>query len=128
LFGGEGVEVVPSSRKEQNAKTQTPAGTLEISVRLSNVTIRSHATFDVYAKPVSDECEPLIQLITTTTESIALQEVRARDVTDDEEDDTDPNGATHLVLREMQTSTTGWKSLSIRPASYEKVEEWSTPS
>jgi hypothetical protein len=33
-----------------------------------------------------------------------------------------------MVLQERKTDKTGWRTLSIRPALYERVEVWNTPS
>lgn len=57
--------------------------TIEINVRLTSVVIKIHANYDVFPEGASgvpeEYCEPLIQLHTTTTEIISLQEVRVRD-------------------------------------------------
>jgi hypothetical protein len=132
LFGGEDVEVVPS---------QLPHGvrTIDLIVRLASVTIRCYASFDVYPKSMIGDCEPLIQIHTTTTESIGLQEVRANASPSSstcassatsltllqEEQDT---GSVVMILQERPTENSGCRILSIRPALYEKVEVWNTPS
>ena len=113
-------------------------GTIDILVRLASVTIKCHQSFDIYPKSLIGETEPLIQFHTTTTESIYLQEVRA--------DDNDSNGEEYtpddrtiidgdaeqqpslMVVKEQQTDRTGWRVISIRPAMYEKIETWNTPS
>jgi hypothetical protein len=131
LFGGENVEVVPS--REQ---VRQRLGTIEIVVRLSSVTIKCHASFDVYPKFMVGGCEPLIQLHTTTTETINLQEVRQSDSEDgmgridnqSSSDDNSNGGNNKLVLQEKRTDKTGWRTISIRPALYEAVGEWNTPS
>lgn len=90
----------------------------------------------MYPKSLVGEVEPLIQLHTTTTETISLQEVRATDVehgkgkVDNEDDDSSEESGerSRMVLQEKRTDKTGWRTLSIRPALYEKVEEWNTPS
>jgi hypothetical protein len=174
LFGGDGVEVVPSrgggaSSRRGRGGAPHPAS-IEISVRLASLTIRCHGSFDVYPKGTEGDCEPLIQLHTTTTETIGLQEVRAADCEgsggssapassvrdedlydsgggygdedgggddDEEEEDGEPGaeGRTRrgrrraaLVVQERPTERTGWRYLSIRPAPYEKHEDFSTPS
>ena len=129
LFGGEDVEVVPSQVMPTYGRAAR-TGTIEILVRLSSVTIKCHASFDVYPKSLVGDCEPLIQLHTTTTETIGLQEVRACDSAGEEvggrSDDSEEE--TKFLLQEKETSRTGWRTLSIRPALYEKVETWNTPS
>jgi len=109
LFGGEDVEVIPSS--------QGSGGTIELIVRLASVTIKCHGRYDVYPKPFNDRCEPLIQLHTNTEETVSMHEVRSID-----------GHKTVLTLQEKMTDTTGNRSLSIRPALYEKVADWRTPS
>ena len=131
LFGGEDVEVVPSIALPTYGR-MAKAGTIEILVRLASVTIKCHASFDVYPKSLVGECEPLIQLHTTTTETINLQEVRSSDSDDGNsqhsDDDSKEGGSSKHVIREKKTDKTGWRTLSIRPALYEKVEVWNTPS
>lgn len=127
LFGGDDVEVVPSASLPTYGR-MAKAGTIEILVRLASVTIKVHGSFDVYPKSLVGECEPLIQLHTTTTEVISLQEVRAGDSDDIGSNHSgDSDGGRH-VIREMKTDKTGWRTLTIRPAIYEKVEVWNTPS
>jgi hypothetical protein len=139
LFGGDGVEVVPSQALPLHMQA-VRTGTIEIIVRLSSVTIKCHGSFDVYPKSLVGDCEPLIQVRTTMTESIALQEVRKSDSTSTSEDsgiddelnsdgdaDEDQKPAV-MVLQERKTDRTGWRTLSIRPALYERVEVWNTPS
>jgi hypothetical protein len=133
LFGGEEVEVVPSTNMPTMDRMVRP-GTIDILVRLASVTIKYHQSFDIYPKALVGECEPLIQFHTTTTETISLQEVRASgDSTDDEplkkrpEVHVDKDHAT-MILREQESSRTGWRTISIRPAVYEMVETWGTPS
>ena len=136
LFGGEDVEVVPTSTVAFRDRMVHP-GTIDILVRLASVTIKCHQSFDIYPKSLIGETEPLIQFHTTTTESISLQEVRAnekdnngKDVTPDDRTDTDGNGQEHslMVIKEQQTDRTGFRVISIRPAMYEKIETWNTPS
>lgn len=110
LFGGEDVEVLPSSQSGSG-------GTIELIVRLASVTIKCHGRYDVYPKPFNDRCEPLIQLHTTTEETVSMHEVRSTD-----------GHKTVLTLQEKMTDLTGNRSLSIRPALYEKVADWRTPS
>lgn len=133
LFGGDDVEVVPS--RPQTAYGRARAGTIEILVRLASVTIKCHGCFDVYPKSMVGDVEPLIQLHTTTTETINLHEVRAIDSehgkgkVDNADDSSEESGdRSQMVLQEKKTDRTGWRTLSIRPALYEKVEEWNTPS
>jgi len=112
LFGGDEVEVVSSS---STGRHRSQNSSIELKGSLSSVTIRCHASFDVYPKDSVGRCQPLIQLHTTTTEVIYLQEIRS------------PNNEEY-VLQEKGTDNRGYKSLAIRPALYERVEEWNTPS
>lgn len=139
LFGGEEVEVVPTSAATQNVVVGRPrVGTIEIVVRLSSVTIKCHSSFDVYPKNLVGDCEPLIQLHTTTSETIGLQEVRAADSEtgkgkvdfDSSSDMSSDEGKKFpkMMIQERKTDRTGWRTVSIRPALYEKVQEWNTPS
>ncbi|KAL7575152.1 hypothetical protein ACA910_018645 [Epithemia clementina (nom. ined.)] len=135
LFGGKDVQVVASP--DLRGAGGIPTRTLEMWLHLGSLTIQCHTSFDVYPKLkgstmadgvdpysiIDDSCEPLIQLHTTTTEVIALQEVRAADAADGKKDD----GGLY-VLQERVTPKTGWKTLSIRPALYEKLQVWTTPS
>lgn len=159
LFGGDGVIVVPSrSQPKQNARSSRSSnrrpksiGTIDITVRLSSVTIKVHANYDIYPDTGLDEnCEPLIQLHSTTTETISLQEVRVKEstlvanrgrldtMTIERKEATAATSAlknkdapldekmepTVLMLREKKTASTGKRNLSVRPAVYEKVEVW----
>jgi hypothetical protein len=137
LFGDEDVEVVPSSAHSSSHGSLMRPGTIDILVRLSSVTIKCHASFDIYPKSLVGECEPLIQFHTTTTETITLQEIRSEDSSDDATaDDSTGSGDSSLgdhpskpmVVQERQTPKTGWRTISIRPALYEKIEVWNTPS
>ena len=141
LFGGDEVEVVPSNNMDSQGRMVRP-GTIDILVRLADVTIKCHASFDVYPKSLVGECEPLIQFHTTTTETISLQEVRIEDSASDDNDATADDNSTVegsvdgsekakrsvMVVRERHTPKTGWRQITIRPALYEKVEVWNTPS
>lgn len=131
LFGGDDVEVVPSTHQQMYGRVAR-AVSIEIVVKLASVTIKCHGSFDIYPKSLVGDCEPLIQLHTTTTEVIGLQEVR---MSDSEEGkgkvDTDsdaPEDGYKLVVQEKKTKRTGWRTLSIRPALYERVEVYNTPS
>lgn len=132
LFGGEDVAVVPSSqhtmprRGEGGAAGSTTKGTIEILVKTYSVTIRVHASYDVYPKSMVGDVEPLIQLHTTTNETIALKEVPAEngEATKAIADGEDPP----MVLQERITDKTGRRTLAIRPALYETVPVWNTPS
>lgn len=122
LFGGDDVEVLPSSSQPAySTSRQMPrrggGGTIELIVRLASVTIKCHGRYDVYPKPFVENGEPLIQLHTSTEETVSMHEVRAND-----------GDKTILTLKEKKTDTTGFRSLSIRPALYEKVAVWNTPS
>ena len=134
LFGGEDVEVVPTSTLPITESVRP--GTIDILVRSSSVTIKVFQSFDVYPKSLVGECEPLIQFHTTTTETIYLEEVRAED-SDDEDYKIDTKVSPSdnlsetrqpLMRQELKTERTGWRSISIRPALYEKVEVWNTLS
>ena len=104
LFGGEEVEVVPTHHTSSSGKVNQ--GTIEIIVKLSSITIKSHAKFDIYPKPIVSESDALIQFHTTTTETIALQQSRV---------------ASFTTLKEKKSNMTGWRTLAIRPAFYEKI-------
>ena len=135
MFGGEDVEVVPTNTVAFQDRIVRP-GTIDILVRLASVTIKCHQSFDIYPKSLVGEVEPLIQFHSTTTESISLQEVRASDTDkgdytpDDQTTDNDDVDAPSslMVVREQETDRTGWRVISIRPALYEKIETWNTPS
>jgi len=130
LFGGKDVIVVPS---KIHSVPQSPAkpsrrlkhksqGTIELQVRLSKVTIRCHACYNIYPSGVqSEQSEPLIQLHTSTEETICLQGVRARD----EDESGDFNS---FLLKEKKTELTGKRTMCVQPAYYEKVALWDTPS
>lgn len=135
LFGGEDVEVVPTSTLPIQGRMIRP-GTIDIVVRLASVTIKCHQSFDIYPTALVGECEPLIQFHTTTTETIDLQEVRSADSDDSfytmdqspGSNDVDKNPNSFMVVQEHKSSRTGWRTISIRPAFYEKIEVWNTPS
>ncbi|KAL3944935.1 MAG: hypothetical protein SGBAC_000969 [Bacillariaceae sp.] len=137
LFGGEDVEVVPTNTMPMEGRMVRP-GTIDILVRLASVTIKCHQSFDVYPKALVGECEPLIQFHATTTETIYLREVRFADSNeeattlnnDDLSSDGSDNGDSKglVVVQEKKTDKSGWRNISIRPALYEKVEVWNTPS
>ena len=126
LFGGDDVEVVPSALPMPG---QSRRETIEILIRLASVTILCHGSFDVYPKSLVGTCEPLIQVHTTTQETISLQEVRAEEGTDGKEDNADSDiDGPKMIVKELITERTGLRTLSVRPALYEKVEVWNTPS
>jgi len=131
------VVVVPSATPSQpkppssNGSTskKRPLGTIEIIVRLSSVVIKVHGRYNVYPKHVQEDCEPLIQLHTTTSETISLQTVRIRDTDGASLEDLsneDTKEASTLILQERITDTTGKRILSVQPARYKKVEVWSS--
>jgi hypothetical protein len=124
LFGGDDVEVVPS---KQYPFTVRPA-TIDLLVRLASVTIKCHASFDVYPKSLVGDCEPLIQIHTTTTETILLQEVRATEATGMVSPNANTTMDPVMILQERRTEHSGKRILSVKPALYEKVEVWNTPS
>merc|ERR1712008_284459 len=125
LFGDDDVEVVPSNPSLEYGKIPN-CGTIEMIVRLASIVIKCHGQFDVYPKHLVGECEPLIQLHTTTTETIQLHEVRVE--TDDAdqnqkgENDGNENEPTMLILQEKKTKATGNRHLSIRPAKYKNLK------
>jgi hypothetical protein len=127
------VEVVPTSTVAFQHRMVRP-GTIDILVRLASVTIKCHQSFDIYPKSLVGEVEPLIQFHTTTTESISLREVRAADslngeaTPDEHGTDDEHETASLMVVQEQKTDRTGWRVISIRPAMYEKIEIWNTPS
>lgn len=134
LFGDEDVEVVPAKVLPHHVRASR-VGSIEIQVRLASVTIKCHGSFDIYPKSLVGACEPLIQLHTTSSETIYLQELRHCDSSSDDgnlgfEDDgsRSSGGMEALVLQEKRTNKTGRRMLSIRPALYEKVQVWNTPS
>ena len=112
LFGGEDVEVVPSQQMQQPPRPPT----VDLIVRLASVTIKSYSSFDIFPKSLVGDCEPLIQIHTTVTETIALQEVRTGDQGE-------------LMLQERASEKQQRKrTLSVRPALYEKSPVWHAPS
>lgn len=134
LFGDEDVEVVPAKVLPHHVRASR-VGSIEIQVRLASVTIKCHGSFDIYPKSLVGCCEPLIQLHTTSSETIYLQELRSCDSSSEDgraclEDDgsRSSDGMENLVLQERQSHKTGWRMLAIRPALYEKVQVWNTPS
>ena len=104
LFGGDEVEVVPTHHASSGGKVNQ--GTIEIIVKLSGITIKSHAKFDIFPKPIVSESDSLIQFHTTTTETITLQQSRV---------------ASFTTIKEKKSNMTGWRTLAIRPAFYEKI-------
>eukprot|EP00816_Leptocylindrus_hargravesii_P013471 CAMPEP_0196825984 /NCGR_PEP_ID=MMETSP1362-20130617/93371_1 /TAXON_ID=163516 /ORGANISM="Leptocylindrus danicus, Strain CCMP1856" /LENGTH=499 /DNA_ID=CAMNT_0042206509 /DNA_START=3359 /DNA_END=4858 /DNA_ORIENTATION=+ len=135
LFGGDDVVVVPSRSVDTERQCKREErGTIEVIVRLSCVIIKCHGSFDVYPKDLIGQCEPLIQIHTTTSECVLLQEVRASDVevrAQDErlspasikkgsEEDEGDVGCT--VLREKITESSGRRILSVSPAAYVKFD------
>jgi hypothetical protein len=103
LFGGDEVEVIPHSSPGRINQQ----GSIEIIVKMTSAIIKSHAKFDIFAKPVGDS-DPLIQFHTTTTETLTLQQ--------------SVDGST-LLLKEKKTKMTGWRTLAIRPAYYEHLPQ-----
>lgn len=162
LFGGPDVEVIPSKNYAINNfyRSAPSSATIDLIVRLTSITIKCHASFDVYPKNLAGETEPLIQVHTTTSETIELQEVRYSDLSEiakrelksepfeslksghldtyssDESSagrriDSDDFGVpspTVMVVQERKTEKSGYRALSIRPALYEMVEVFNTPS
>lgn len=136
LFGGEGAEIVPSTVSPMGPYIDGKVSpTIELNVRLTCIIIRCHSTFNVYPKPYTGECEALIQLHTTTTETIQLQEVRVDDNGNEilstyntPHQENQRSKPTKLMLKEKKTESSGRRVLSIKPARYERVENWHTPS
>ncbi len=149
MFGGEGVKVIPATESPSgkvSARYLSP--TIELTVRLASITIKCHSKFDVYPEVDDDGddmgleyVEPFIQLHTTTTETIELQEVRVDDnglelemptCTENEGDAAASSSGkqqpTKVMLKEKVTESSGRRILSIKPARYEKVDNWKTPS
>lgn len=137
LFGGDGVEVIASTSSPMGPYSKGKISpTIELSVRLASIMIKCHSTFNVFPEPYSGDREPLIQLRTTTTEIIDLQEVRIGE--DGHEfnifsnksngDEHAKRRSTKLMLREKKTENSGRKILSVRPAKYERIDNWHTPS
>eukprot|EP00814_Leptocylindrus_danicus_P003434 CAMPEP_0116022340 /NCGR_PEP_ID=MMETSP0321-20121206/10930_1 /TAXON_ID=163516 /ORGANISM="Leptocylindrus danicus var. danicus, Strain B650" /LENGTH=498 /DNA_ID=CAMNT_0003493395 /DNA_START=46 /DNA_END=1542 /DNA_ORIENTATION=+ len=131
LFGGDDVVVVNTERQCEKEER----GTIEVIVRLSCVIIKCHGSFDVYPKDLIGQCEPLIQIHTTTSECVLLQEVRASDVEvrvqDDERlspasmnkgNEEDEGDVVCTVLRERITESSGRRILSVSPAAYVKFD------
>lgn len=136
LFGGEGAEIFPSIVSPMGPYIHGKVSpTIELNVRLTCIIIRCHSTFNVYPKPYTGECEALIQLHTTTTETIELQEVRVDDrgneilsIDNASQQENETRKPTKLMLKEKKTGSSGRRILSIKPARYERVENWHTPS
>lgn len=105
LFGGDEVEVVP----HHASSNKVNQGTIEIIVNMTSVIIKCHTKFDIFPKPITDDMDPLIQFHTTVTETIALQQTR--------------DASKQLSLAEKKTDMTGWRTLAIRPAYYERVPQ-----
>ena len=78
---------------------------------MSTVIIKSHAKFDIFPKPIVSDSDALIQFHTTTTESIALHI------------SPESHEGSLTTLKEKKTNMTGWRTLAIRPAYYERVAQ-----
>lgn len=132
LFGGEDVEVVPSMPPSLTGDFSRRRESIEIVVRLASIVIRCHGSFDVYPKALVGSCEPLIQVHTTTSERISLKETRVPKGIDNnsKSDDSDEEGdhKPRMIVQELITDKSGWRTLSVRPALYEKIEVLTTPS
>lgn len=126
------MEVVPSTPPTMTGEYSRRRESIEITVRLASIIIRCHGSFDVYPKALVGSCEPLIQVHTTTSERISLKETRISDVTNNHRkpDDSDEEGEqrARMVVQELITEKSGWRTLSVRPALYEKIEVLTTPS
>uniref|UniRef100_A0A7S3Q0L5 Uncharacterized protein n=1 Tax=Chaetoceros debilis TaxID=122233 RepID=A0A7S3Q0L5_9STRA len=144
LFGGEGVRVIPSTESYRGPYNDGKvSATIELTVRLASITIKCHSKFDVYPEENIAECEPFIQLHTTTTETIELQEVRIDEngleleapvfsagSNSEKSKSTSSLGErpTKVMLKEKSSESSGRRALSIKPARYVKVDNWKTPS
>ncbi len=133
------MKVIPATESPGKVSARYLSATIELTVRLASITIKCHSKFDVYPEDDDDmvaECEPFIQLHTTTTETIELQEVRVDDNgLELEMPNSFENGGgssskqpTKVMLKEKVTESSGRRILSIKPARYEKVDNWKTPS
>ena len=135
LFGGEDVQVVPTRVQTQNGPyvAGSISPTIELTVRLASITIKCHSMFDVYPENVH-ECEPFIQLKTSTTETIELQEVRIDDngleleISPENQNQNESSKPTKVMLKEKAGELSGRRVLAIKPAKYERVDNWHTPS
>lgn len=129
LFGGEGLQVVPSrSNSHGPYASGNIFASIELTVRLASITIKCHSKFDVYPENM-EGCEPLIQLYTTTAETIELQEIRVDDSgLEIEVPSTNQSNVTKVMLKEKSGDNTGRRVVSIRPAKYEQVDNLHTPS
>ena len=121
LFGDETVDIVQLSQLTDpflswmRTGNIHPRGSIEFLVRLSSIVIKLHANFHVY--PKNSRGDPLIQLSTTTTETIFLQEIRV------------DNSSRKVMLTENpKINATARKLLAIRPAKYERVENGFLPT
>ena len=101
------MEVVP--HHSSSTKVNRGQGTIEIIIKMSTVIIKSHAKFDIFPKPIVSDSDALIQFHTTTTETIALQQQN--------------HEGSLTTLKEKKTNMTGWRTLAIRPAYYERVAQ-----
>lgn len=132
LFGGEGLEVIQENHRSNHSGIYSNgkiSSTIEVSVKLASVTLKCHTIFNVYPENRLEECEPFIQLHTTISETIELQEIRTKDDKKKEEEDTsDSDELTKVMLIEKATERSGQRILSIKPACYEKIKDLRTPS
>ena len=124
------MEVVPSTPPTGDSSRRRES--IEIIVRLASIIIRCHGSFDVYPKALVGSCEPLIQVHTTTSERISLKETRTSGVAQNnskaDDSDDEAEHKVHMVVQELITDKSGWRTLSVRPALYEKIEVLTTPS
>lgn len=135
------MRVIPSTESYRGPYNDGKvSATIELTVRLASITIKCHSKFDVYPEENIAECEPFIQLHTTTTETIELQEVRIDEnglelefeapVTEQSKSSSSlgERPTTKVMLKEKSSETSGRRVLSIKPARYVKVDNWKTPS
>lgn len=129
LFGGEGLEVIQENHRIDHSGIYSNgklSPTIEVSVKLASVTLKCHTKFNVYPENRVEECEPFIELHTTISETIELQEIR---IMDDQKNDAPKSDVlTKAVLIEKTTENSGRRILSIKPATYEKIKDLRTPS
>uniref|UniRef100_A0A7S1BB63 Uncharacterized protein n=1 Tax=Corethron hystrix TaxID=216773 RepID=A0A7S1BB63_9STRA len=147
LFGGEGVVVAAAQSPSPDVAfvpgtvfgpavpsrwTRGGFPTIEIDIEFTSLVIRCHSSFDILSEDGVDECgrpldmrsEPLVQLHTTTTEHILLQQYR-KNVNGSSETakvEKEGDGAVvfETVLQERRCKDSGTRTLSIRPALYVK--------
>ena len=94
--------------RHSTLQTKVNQGTIEVVIKGNSVEIKSHAMFDIFPKSPTKGADALIQFHTTTTETVTLQ--RSREVS-------------FPTPKEKNTDMTGWRTLAIRPAYYERTAQ-----